>query len=146
MPRRALRNAETWSRLHAYPEPHRAAICALAAAGVDVESIRHMPLNAYRPGGTRVTVPRSADVELEPDSAIFLSAQLHLRTLQGAEGGDWLFPARGHKPLSASAVVQVINDARRELGVAVAPARIDRKPVAGDRWFTRWGISIQELL
>jgi hypothetical protein len=37
--------------------------------------------------------------------------------------------------------VQVIN-ARRELGVAVAPARIDRRPVTGDRW----SISIQELL
>jgi hypothetical protein len=63
-----------------------------------------------------------------------------------ADDAALLFPTRVGGPLRASSLVQVINDARRKLGVAVAPARIDRKPITVDRWITRWGVCIQELL
>jgi hypothetical protein len=146
MPRRALRTPKTWARLHAYPEPHRAAVCALAAAGVPVETIRQLTVADVDPAAGTVRLPDATTVTIEPDAAIYLTAQWHLRRMAGAADNDLLFTTAGNKPLSASALVTVITTARRELGVAVAPARIDRKGTTGDRWLTRWGVSIQELL
>lgn len=146
MPRRALRTSETWARLHAYPEPHRAAVCALAGAGVSVAAIAQVTVGGCHPDTSAITLADGEEVTVEPDARVFLTAQWHLRQLQGATDDALLFPTRAGGTLSASSLVQVINDARRELGVAVAPARIGRKPSTGDRWITRWGISIQELL
>ena len=145
MPRRALRSPDTWARLHAYPEPHRAAICALAAAGVAAAQIRQVTVAGYLPDTTVVRLADGNVVDIEPDAAVYLTAQWHLRMQQGADDGALLLPGHRGRPIAERAVVQIINDARRELGVAVAPARPDRKPVTGHRWTTRWGISIQEL-
>ena len=145
MPRRALRTPELWHRLRGYPEPHRGAICALAAAGLSVDRIRHLSVGSVSPGTGTVLLPDNAPVQVQAEAQLFVTAQVQLRHLQGANDRDLLFPNRLNKALSGSAIAQVINDARRELGVAVAPDRLDRKPVTGDRWFTRWGVCLQEL-
>lgn len=145
MPRRALRTPELWHRLRAYPEPHRGAICALSAANLAVDTIRHLAVGDLDPQTGQVRLPDGAIVDVPREARPFLAAQVHLRRGGSAADGALLFPARGGGSVSASGVAQVINDARRELGVAVAPARLDRKPVTGDRWFTRWGISLREL-
>lgn len=106
------------------------------------------PLGDPRVGvpGDRPRLPDGTTATIEPDATIYLAAQWHLRQVEGAADGDWLFTTNGNKQMTANAVVRVINDARRELGVAVAPARVDRKGITGDRWLTRWGVSLQELL
>lgn len=99
MPRRALRSAETWERLHAYPEPHRATICALAAAGLGVEQIHQVTVNGYQPGTGTVRLPDGTTVDIEPDARIYLTAQWHLRMLTGARDGDPLITGSRGKPL-----------------------------------------------
>jgi hypothetical protein len=146
MPRRALRSPATWARLHAYPEPHRGAVCALAAAGIAVDDMRLIAVGSYDPSTGTVATDDGRSVAVEPAARAFVEAQQHLRDRQGADASDPLFATRVGAPMSATALVTVINTARRELGVAVAPARQDRKAVSGDRWMTRWGVSLQELL
>ena len=145
MPRRALRTPELWQRLRAYPEPHRGAICALAAAGLAVDTIGSLTIAGTDADHGRVVLSDGTAVEVAEVARLFLTAQVHLRRQQDHDSAAPLFPTRQGKPLSGQAIAQVINDARRELGVAVAPARLDRKPVTGDRWFTRWGVSLTEL-
>lgn len=145
MPRRALRSPELWERLRAYPEPHRGAICALAAAGLPIDTIRGIAVGGVDTDKGSVLLPDGTSVAVPADARLFLTAQAQLRRLRGADTAAPLFPASHGRALSGAAVAQVINDARRELGVAVASDRLDRKPVTGDRWFTRWGISLKEL-
>lgn len=165
MPRRAARTSATWARLLAYPEPHRGAVCALAAAGMPVGEIRRLTVDHVDPvtGDLRPTLATSASgstcgfsgtpddrtVDVEAAAQVFLRAQAHLRHIQGATGADPLFVTkhgRARNVLTENALVAVITKARQELGVAVAPARLDRKAITSSRWLTRWGVSIQELL
>ncbi len=146
MQRRALRSAATWARLHAYPEPHRGAICALAAAGLAVEEMRHLAVGSYDASMARWPPAMGAKSRWNRPLA---SSWWHNSTCAPARGQRLLTrcsQTRDGAPMSASAMVTVIHNARRELGVAVAPARQDRKPIFGDRWMTRWGVSVQELL
>lgn len=153
MPRRALRTPELWQRLRAYPEPHRGAVCALAASGLAVDTISGLTLGDIDhdidhdadAGHARVLLADGTTVQVAEPARLFLTAQVHLRRHQDHDQAALLFPTRQGKPLSGQAIAQVINDARRELGVAIAPDRCDRKPVTGDRWFTRWGVSLTEL-
>jgi integrase len=145
MPRRALRSEATWRRLHAYPEPYRGAVCALAAAGMPVAEMRTLTVGNFDVATGTLWLDGTI-VELEPASLPFVTAQHALRRIQGAVDGDPLLPSKTGTALSENTLVNVINTARRELGVAVAPTRQDRKAITGDRWTTRWGISLQELL
>lgn len=114
-------------------------------SGVAAAQIREVTVAGYLPGATGVRLADGSVVDIEPDAAVYLRAQWHLRMSQGADDRALLFPGHQDRPIAERAVVQIINDTRREVGVAVAPARPDRKPVTGNRWSTRWGISIKEL-
>lgn len=145
MPRRALRTSAVWARLHAYPEPHRGAVCALAAAGMSVSVMPDVRVDDFDPETALVPV-HGTRYRVEEHARIFLTAQQHYRRLHGAAGDDPLFVRSDCRAYAARAFATIIKTTRRELGVAVASARIDRTTVTGDRWYTRWGICIQELL
>lgn len=145
MPRRALRTSQVWQRLHTYADPHRAATCALAAAGMSVGVIPRMTVGDYDPSTGTATVDGVA-YDVEAPARIFCEAQQTYRRLEGATDGDPFIATKDGTPVGPRALASGIKAARRELGVAVAAARIDRAVPDPQRWMMRWGVSIQDLL
>lgn len=145
MPRRALRSPAMWARLHAYPEPHRGAVCALAAAGMSLTDMGAVAIGCWD-GDTGVATVHDRRYHVDEHAGIFLTAQQRYRRLHGAGDDDLLFARPSGTPYAARAFATIIKTTRRELGVAVAPARIDRTAPTAHRWTHRWGVSIQELL
>lgn len=145
-PRRAQRSERTWARLRAYPQPYRAAVCALAAAGMGVDPMTALPVNAYTPATGVIVDAAGHQFTVEPAARIFLEAQQTLRRLSGAAETDLLLvnPADG-KPFAGRTLSATVRLARRELGAAVALAAPDRTTPDPSRWYRRWGVSIQEL-
>lgn len=145
-PRRAQRNAETWRRLHAYPQPCRAAACALAAAGMGVDPMAELPVAAYDAATGTVKDATGARFTVEPAARLYVRAQQTLRHLEGASETDRLFVNHAdRRTMSPRVLATAIRQARRELGVATALAAPDRSTPDPSRWYRRWGISIQEL-
>lgn len=145
MPRRALRDPATWARFRAYPEPHRGAVCALAAAGLTVAQMRDVTLADVGVRGSTVTVA-GRTVPVEAEAQVFVRAQLLLREPETlARPAAVLLPAGNGRRTTETALARVITEARRELGVAVNPVRMDRKRVTGTRWALRWGLKLHGL-
>lgn len=145
-PRRAQRNPATWARLHAYPQPHRAAACALAAAGLTTDPMSRLQVHSYNHGRGVVIVEHDQQFVIEPPARVFLLAQQTLRHLQGAAPDDLLLvnPSNG-KAIAPRALNTYIRRTRRELGAAIALSRPDTLPVDAGRWMRRWGINVASL-
>ena len=143
-PRRALRTPKVWNRLRAYPEPHRGAICALAAAGLTSEQIVHVRLHDLDPGGRKVCVDGNW-VEVEKDARLFLRAQRERRCREGSRTTALLFVTNRGTKIRSRTVGDTITLARRELGVAFPAPRGARKAPTGDRWTQQWGLGLWRL-
>jgi hypothetical protein len=145
-PRRAQRNADTWARLRAYPQPHRSAACALAAAGMALSPMTRLPVNAYDSETGIVLCDNGDWFTVEPAARVFVEAQQTLRRLQGAEPHELLLvnPADG-RPIAPRTLAAAIRLVRREVGAAVALANPDTVTPDPYRWYRRWGVSIQDL-
>ncbi len=145
-PRRAQRSPETWALLRAYPQPYRAATCALTAAGMGLASITDLSVQDYDAVRGVVVDKEGTRFVVEPAARIFVEAQQTVRRLEGATEQDLLFvnpnDGRRFQPRALAATVRL---ARRELGAAVALAAPDRLNPDPTRWYRRWGVSIQEL-
>lgn len=144
-PRRAQRNTDTWRRLHALVEPHRGAVCALAAAGMGVDSIADLAVSSYDADTGLATDAAGRRFTIEEPARIFVETQQTLRRLRGAGAADPLIvPVDGRRP-SPRTLAATVRQVRRELGVAVALPEPDRTTTDPLRWYRRWGVSVQEL-
>ena len=145
-PRRAQRNPATWARLRAYPQPHRAAACALAAAGMATDPMSRLRLDSCDPATGVVTDENGSEYVVEEHARMYLQAQQTLRELQGAQPHDLLLlnPSNS-KAIAPRALSTYIRRTRRELGAAVGLAEPDTTAVDADRWMRRWGINILDL-
>lgn len=145
-PRRAQRNPDTWRLLQAYPQPYRAAACALAAAGMGTNEMAELPVATYDPATGTAHDDSGRPFTVELPARLFVETQQTLRRLTGAGETDRLFVGPGDgRPMSARTLASAVRQARRELGAAVALAAPDRATPEPSRWCRRWGISIQEL-
>jgi hypothetical protein len=143
-PRRAQRTPALWQRLEVYRQPHRSAGCALAAAGLDLTGILALRVGDVRPDGAAVHADGSW-LPVEPGTAVYLRAMRTLRQLHGAAPHDPLLAHPDGTIVRERALADAISAARAETGVAVTSRLVARKRVTADRWYTRWGLSVQRL-
>lgn len=145
-PRRAQRNPATWARLHAYPQPHRGAACALAAAGLTTDPMSRLTVDSYDHARGIVTDEHDRQYLIEPAARVFLLAQQTLRHLEGAADDDLLLlnPSNA-KAIAPRALSTAIRRTRRELGAAIALPGPETLPVGANRWMRRWGINVVRL-
>jgi hypothetical protein len=143
-PRTAQRTPQLWQLLAVYRQPHRSAACALAALGLDLTAILALTVSDVRPGGDHVRLDGTW-TRTEPGTAVYLRAALALRALHGADPSDPLLAHPDGKPVRERALADAISAARSETGLVVTSRLVARKRLLGDRWYTRWGLSIQPL-
>lgn len=144
-PRRAARTRAQWDRLRGYSAPYRGAICALTASGVDVADQPRITVDAVRDQGRILAGPDGGHLPIEEGAEQYLHAQATVRRLHGAPAHASLLAGADDKPLTERAISTVLTRARLETGLNVTAPRIERRYPTGDRWTTRWGLSIQEL-
>lgn len=144
-PRRAARTPTLWARLSRYTSAHRGAICALTASGIDIADQLEIPVEAVTNAGRVLVLPNGRRVLIEDGAHHYLYAQQLTRLLHGAAGDDPLLAGPAGEPLAERAVANVLLTARLELGLNLTGPRMERRSPTGDRWTTRWGVSIQEL-
>ncbi|TPG12908.1 hypothetical protein [Pedococcus bigeumensis] len=144
-PRRAARTPALWARLGGYASPHRGAICALAGAGIDVADQGNVLLESVIDAGRIVILPTGRRVHIEDGAHRYVHAQKLARLMNGAANDEPLIADADGRPLVQRAIATVLNTARLELGLNLTGLRSERRSPTGDRWYTRWGISIQEL-
>ena len=144
-PRRAARTPALWARLSGYASPHRGAICALTCAGIDIADQGNILLESVTDAGRTVVLPTGRRVHIEDGAHHHVHAQKLARLLHGAASDDVLITDPDGRPLAERAIANVLTTARLELGVNLTGLRAERRSPTGDRWYTRWGISIQEL-
>ena len=143
--RAAAEDPTTWRRLRAYPEPHRAVICALTAAGLDAGSQIRLTVGDVAADGTHVRSD-GRSVPIHPDAAAFLRALLDLRRLHGATDDNVLLATAGGAALSAKQLATVLTAAARELGVALVNGQVLRSDNDAPSWLRRRGISVTRLV
>jgi hypothetical protein len=144
-PRKAARTPALWSRLRGYASAHRGAICALTACGIDIADQLEVPVEAVTEAGRVLMLPSGRRVRVEDGAHHYLYAQQLTRLLHGAAGDEPLLAGPAGEPLAERAVANVLLTARLELGMNLTGPRMERRSPTGDRWTTRWGVSIQEL-
>ncbi|MFC8502469.1 hypothetical protein ACFUC1_08920 [Pedococcus sp. NPDC057267] len=144
-PRRAARTPALWARLGGYASPHRGAVCALVGAGLDVADLGDVLVESVIDAGRTVILPSGRRLHIEEGAHRLVHAQKLARHLNGAHGDDPLVTDPDGRPLSERAAATVVMTARLELGLNLTGLRVERRSPTGDRWASRWGISIQEL-
>lgn len=143
-PRRAQRNPALWQRLAVYRQPHRSAACVLAAAGLDLAGMTSLTIADVRADGSAVLIDGHWRCT-EPGTAVYLRAMLALRQFHGAEPHQQLLAQPDGSLPRERAFADAISAARTETGVAVTSRLVARLRLSGDRWHTRWGVSVQRL-
>ena len=143
-PRRAQRTPRLWQRLRVYRQPHRAAACVLAGLGLDLAEIAALRIADVHGDGGAVRI-NTRWVRSETGTAVYLRAMLTLRQLHCVEPHEPLLAHPDGDLLRDRTVADVISAARAETGVTVTSRLVARKRVVGDRWYTRWGVSVQRL-
>lgn len=144
-PRRSARTRALWARLSGYASPHRGAVCALVGAGIDIVDLGDVLVESVTDAGKTVILPSGRRVHIEDGAHHHVHAQQLLRHLNGANGDDPLLTDADGRPLRERAAANIISTARLELGINLTGLRTERRAPTGDRWYTRWGISMQEL-
>lgn len=144
-PRRAARTPALWARLRGYASSHRGAICALTASGIDIADQLEVPVEAVTEAGRVLVLPSGRRIQVEDGAHHYLYAQQLTRMLHGAAGDDPLLAGPAGEPLAERGIANVLLTARLELGLNLTGPRVERRTPTGDRWTTRWGVSIQEL-
>lgn len=144
-PRKAARTPAVWSRLRGYASAHRGAICALTASGIDIADQLDVPVEAVTDAGRVLVLPNGRRVHVEDGAHHYLYAQQLTRLLHGAAGDDPLLAGPAGEPLAERTIATVLLTARLDLGLNLTGPRVERRSPTGDRWTTRWGLSIQEL-
>ena len=143
-PRPASRTAGHWSRLAVYAQPRRGAICALAAADLTATEMAALRVGDITADGAAVT-HTGATRAIETAAQIYLRAQLLERAADGAAAGAPLLVSDHGRAMATRPIADVLTRVRVETGLAFTSRRVARERLAGDRWQTRWGISLQPL-
>ena len=144
-PHVAARSPQVWARLRGYASPHRGAVCALTAAGIDLADQPALTVESITGRGRHVITPDGRRVAVEDGAAPYLYAQKLARLIQGAPGDAPLLINDTGAALRERALADILTTARIELGLNLVGLRAERRQPTGDRWLTRWGLSIQEL-
>lgn len=134
----------TWRRLRAYSDPHRAAVCALLAAGMDVTTQARLTVGDAAADGSHVVL-NGRRTDVHPDAAVFLRTLVARRRQLGAGNDDRLLTRRTGAPLSVRAAADVVTTAMRELGVALVSGQVLRNNPNALAWLVRRGVSIAPL-
>jgi hypothetical protein len=143
-PRPGARTPHHWRRLGVYRQPHRGSICALAAADLDLTQMAGLTIADVAEDGSSITID-GRQRSVETGAQVYLRAQLPIRGATGATPGSPLLTRADGQPLAARAMADIINQARTDTGLAVTSRRVARERPRADRWFTRWGVSLQPL-
>lgn len=145
VPSARSRTPQRWQALRAWHEPARAAACALIAAGLGSDDALAVTVSAVSRDAATVTTPDGACIPIEADARRFLAAARAERLLAGAGPGDPLLVAPGGRAASARWVANQAHAARTTFGVPLTSAGITSRSTSGDRWATRWGLTLMDL-
>lgn len=134
----------TWRKLRAYRDPHRGAICALTAAGLDIAGQQQLRIGDVADDGTSVHTSGRA-VVVRPDAAVYLRAAVQRRRSEGASDDETLLTIATGTPMRAKGIADVIAAAMRELGVALVSGQVLRSDSDHASWLRRRGVSVTHL-
>jgi hypothetical protein len=109
--------AQVAAALAAYRQPYRAIVPVLTLAGLGVEQIAGLPVDAAAVDGSAIRAV-SATIHMDPSTAAAVRAQLHLRRDAAPEA-----PFLPHTP---KAMAKALTDAARDVGVHVHGRRAER--------------------
>lgn len=144
-PRRTARTPAVWARLGGYASPYRGAVCALVGAGLDIADFDDVLVESVTDAGRTVILPSGRRLHVEDGAHRLVHAQKLARQLHGAQGDDPLVADEDGRPLRDRAIANIISTARLELGINLTGLRTERRTPTGNHWYTRWGVSMQEL-
>lgn len=139
-----VNDPSTWKRLRAYRQPHRGAVCALTATGLDIETQRRIRIRDVASDGSHVQVDGVA-TKVPSGAEPFVMAQRLHRRISGAQLDDPFFASQTGGPAGARLLRQALIDAALELGVVLTQGEIISSSQPDHRWRRRLGVSIQSL-
>lgn len=144
VPSARQREDAQWARLGAWHEPCNAAACAFVAAEMGSQEAVDVTLAHVSPDGSTVQLPER-EVTIEPAARRYVRAASYSRLLSGAGPQDSLLvtPA-GRRPAARWVSLQATN-ARETFGLPLTSATITGRSTSGDRWASRWGLTLIEL-
>lgn len=144
VPSARQRDATQWERLRAWHEPSKAAACALVAAELGSEDAIEVTLGMVSADGATVT-SNGRTVTIDEAARKYIRAAVHSRRLSGAGPDDiLLLTPTGARPAARWVGLQALT-ARQTFGLPLTSATITGRTTGGDRWATRWGLTLIEL-
>lgn len=139
IPDAAAKSPVTYQRLRAYRQPYRPATCTLAAARLDIDTIRRLDVADISDDGRHTTV------EIPEPGIPFLKAAKLERLINGAADDDPLFVGSDSERARIRRLTYALTDPISEVGVALVGRQVDRRRPTADRWLHRHGLVIHRL-
>lgn len=138
----ALREPGTWRALRMFRYPHDAAICVLAALGLDLATVLALPHRAVARDGATVTVDGGSLV-VPVGGRVLLRAQAITGQLVGRDPEAPFLHAAG-ADIGQHRVIATVRAALLDAGVPLLSRKVD--PYwNGLQWFDRWGVMLQDV-
>lgn len=137
-----ITNPETWRALRAYRQPYRAAVCVLAAAGLDLATIRTLPADVVSADFTRVTVGEKT-YRVPSGGEVFLRVQAIWRTLSSTS--ERFISTDTDAEFNPRGLPRILDAVARELGLIFSPGVLNRETNTAKQWRARHGLSVQPL-
>jgi len=140
-----VRRHPDWRTLGGYRQPYRAAVCAMAAAGLSLEQVASLTCSNVDAAGIWATPGDGRTITVPAGGVAYVRAQLLSRKAQGAEATDLLFLTAEGAPASVRYLREALTEPTVEAGVELSSGRVSRRRPTPMQWASRLGIRIQSL-
>lgn len=132
----------TWQTFRIFPEPHLGAALAMTALELDLTTMLDLPMAAVAADGSWVGAA-GARLPVPGPARVLLRAQMLSGQLLGRDEAAPFLHWAGTE-LAPRKLRDAIRRACRQTGVPLMSRAVDDS-WSGFEWFTRWGLSIQEI-